>query len=72
MISCGSCISTGAVSQTINQGQQVRAVSYTPIQHHNTLTCSFHDWKCIQHAITIIAGLSFLACILLIWVIRVI
>ena len=54
-ISCGSCTSTGDVSQTINRGQQVHAVSDTPIQHHNTLTRSLHDWKCIQNAITIIA-----------------
>jgi len=32
LLSCGDCTSTGAVSQTINQGQQVCTASDTPIQ----------------------------------------
>ena len=39
--SCGDCTSTGAVSRTINQGQQVCAASDTPIQFNINITLGY-------------------------------
>ena len=41
LLSFGDCTSTGAVSRTINQGQQVCAASDTPIQFNINITLGY-------------------------------